>query len=101
MSYRVIEKFTDLKDDNHVYNPGDAFPREGAEVSDARLAELSSESNRRGIPLIEKVAGSLYNTPVTPVQPEKAEQEETPKVTTRAGKAKDTKRSTRTKKDNK
>ena len=51
--YRVIEYFTDLHDDDHEYRVGDTFPREGLKVSEARLAELASAENLRGIPLIE------------------------------------------------
>ena len=53
--YRVIEYFTDLQDDDHEYRTGDIFPREGLKVSEARLAELASAENLRGIPLIELV----------------------------------------------
>lgn len=53
--YRVIEYFEDLQDDNYGYNPGDAFPRKGLEVSEDRLHELSTDSNKRGKVLIEVV----------------------------------------------
>ena len=53
--YRVIEYFTDLQDNDHEYRAGDTFPREGLKVSEARLAELVSAENLRGIPLIELV----------------------------------------------
>lgn len=53
--YRVIEYFTDLQDDDHEYRAGDTFPREDLKVSEARLAELASAENLRGIPLIELV----------------------------------------------
>lgn len=52
--YRCIVRFKDLQDDSYVYNVGDVFPRVGFEVSDDRIAELASDKNRRGIPLIEK-----------------------------------------------
>lgn len=52
--YKVIAKFTDLKDNNHAYSVGDTFPRTGAEASEERLKELSTSANRRGFPLIEK-----------------------------------------------
>jgi len=55
MKYRVIKDFTDLKDDNHVYLVGDEFPHKGVEVSDERIAELASTSNKRGEALIEAV----------------------------------------------
>ena len=54
--YKTKVYFTDLKDDNHEYFPGDEYPREGFEVTGERLEELSSDKNRRGCPLIEKVA---------------------------------------------
>ena len=50
--YKVVCFFTDLQDNNHPYNVGDTFPREGVKVSEARLKELSSDSNRQGFPLI-------------------------------------------------
>ena len=55
MKYVTIKRFTDLQDGNHPYNVGDTFPREGLTVTDSRLQELSTTSNRRGIPLIEAV----------------------------------------------
>lgn len=53
--YRVVKFFKDLKDGGHAYKVGDVFPREGAEASEARIAELSSNKNRQGTPLIEVV----------------------------------------------
>ncbi|MDU5688629.1 MAG: Rho termination factor N-terminal domain-containing protein [Kluyvera cryocrescens] len=41
--YKVIEYFTDLQDANYEYNVGDTFPRKGLNVSDERLAELSTK----------------------------------------------------------
>lgn len=54
MSYKVIHYFVDLQDSNHPYNVGDLFPRIGLDVTDARLKELSSASNKQGKPLIAK-----------------------------------------------
>lgn len=54
--YKVISYFTDLQDSNHPYKVGDEFPRLGLKVSKDRLKELSSNKNKRGKPLIEKVA---------------------------------------------
>ena len=54
--YRVIKSFTDLKDNNYAYYVGDTFPHNGVEVGAERIAELSSDKNRRGVPLIEEVA---------------------------------------------
>lgn len=53
--YKVVEFFHDLRDGGHAYKPGDTFPREGVDASDARLAELSGTNNARGVKLIEKV----------------------------------------------
>ena len=54
--YRVIKSFTDLKDNNHVYSVGDTFPHNGVEVGDERIAELSSDKNLQGVPLIEEIS---------------------------------------------
>lgn len=53
--YKVIIQFADLKDGGHLYNAGDTYPREGFEVSDARIKELSGGENRRHIALIEQI----------------------------------------------
>jgi hypothetical protein len=53
--YRVIKFFTDLQDNNHAYKVGDVFPHDGMKVSEMRLKELSTDANRRHLPLIEKV----------------------------------------------
>lgn len=56
--YRVITRFCDLQDGNHIYQPGDTFPRAGMEafVTDSRIEELSSNRNRRKTPLIAQEA---------------------------------------------
>lgn len=54
--YKVISYFTDLQDNDHPYNVGDTFPRDGVEVTENRLAELSGSGNKQGRPLIEEVA---------------------------------------------
>lgn len=53
--YKVIYYFTDLHDNNHPYNVGDVFPREGHKVTEKRLAELAGKDNKQGKPLIAKV----------------------------------------------
>lgn len=53
--YKVIEYFTDLQDNGYAYNSGDAFPREGLEVSEERFAELAGSKNKRRKPLIEAI----------------------------------------------
>ena len=54
--YKVIKRFRDLQDNNHAYSVGDTFPRNGVEVDAERIAELASDKNRLGVPLIEEIA---------------------------------------------
>ena len=54
--YKVIKSFTDLKDNNHAYSVGDTFTHNGVEVGAERIAELASDKNRLGVPLIEEIA---------------------------------------------
>ena len=60
--YKVIKSFTDLQDNNYAYYVGDTFPHNGVEVDAERIAELASDKNRRGIPLIEEVAEKTKRT---------------------------------------
>ena len=53
--YRVIHNFYDLKDNNHAYSVGDTFPHNGVEAGAERIAELASDKNLQGVPLIEEV----------------------------------------------
>ena len=53
MSYKVIHRFTDLQDFNHLYNVGDLFPRIGMNVSQSRIDELAGSKNKLRTPLIE------------------------------------------------
>ena len=53
--YRVIKAFTDLQN-HHAYSVGDTFPHNGVEVDAERIAELASDKNRLGIPLIAEIA---------------------------------------------
>ena len=54
--YKVIKSFTDLQDNNYAYYVGDTFPHNGVEVDFERIAELASDKNRLGVPLIEEIA---------------------------------------------
>ena len=54
--YKVIKYFTDLQDNNYAYYVGDTFPRNGVNVDAGRVAELSSDKNLQGVPLIEEIA---------------------------------------------
>lgn len=54
--YTVTEYFEDIADNRYKYYVGDEFPRKGLTVSEARLAELSSDRNKRKRPVIAAVA---------------------------------------------
>ena len=54
--YRVLMRFCDLQDNNYVYSVGDPYPHNGVEVDVERIAELASDKNRLGVPLIEEIA---------------------------------------------
>ena len=53
--YKVIKYFTDLQDNNYAYYVGDTFPHNGVEVGAERIAELASDKNLQGVPLIEEI----------------------------------------------
>lgn len=55
MAYKVIKLFTDLHDNDYLYNVGDTFPRKGISVTEERIAELAGSDNKQHTPLIEKV----------------------------------------------
>lgn len=65
MEYRVIKKFTDLQDNNYVYDPKNpsknTYPRKGYTPSEERIAELASDKNRQGTPLIEVPASAVVD----------------------------------------
>lgn len=54
MKYKVIKKFRDLQDNDHIYNVGDKYPRKGR-VNKERLEELMSNENKIGEPLVVEV----------------------------------------------
>lgn len=53
MEYVVTHSFTDKETKEH-YAVGEKYPRSGS-VSDARIEELSTDKNKRGIALIKSV----------------------------------------------
>ena len=73
--YIVAKYFTDLQDNDHPYQVGETFPREGLEVSEDRLAELTSTDNKRGEVLIKAVKDGAAEEP----KEEPAEDPEKPK----------------------
>ena len=60
--YRVVHNFYDLKDNNHAYSVGETFPHNGVEVGAERVAELASDKNRLGVPLIEEIVEKQKRT---------------------------------------
>ena len=54
MKYEVLEYFEDLLDNRRKYFPGDTYPRRGLKPTAERLEELSTDRNRRGVPLIKE-----------------------------------------------
>lgn len=73
--YKTIKLFADLEDKNHVYYPGDVYPREGLKVTDERIKELSGSENKRGEPLIELIE----DVPAEDEKPEAPAEDEKPK----------------------
>ena len=59
--YKAVKAFRDLKT-NLVYAVGDTFPHNGVEVDAERIAELASDKNRLGVPLIEEIAEKQKRT---------------------------------------
>ena len=51
----VINAFLDLKDNEHLYDVGDAYPRDGIEPSEERIKELLGSDNLQGQPMIKAV----------------------------------------------
>ena len=51
--YKVLKTFTDLQDGRHEYKVGSAYPRPELKPTAKRIQELSGNSNRQGVPLIE------------------------------------------------
>ena len=61
--YKVKVLFTDLQDGNYKYMAGTEYPRKGYSPSAERIAELASDKNKRGIPLIEEIPEINQKTP--------------------------------------
>ena len=53
--YKVIRHFVDLQDNNHKYDVGDTYPRNGLNVLQSRINELASNKNKQKTPLIEEI----------------------------------------------
>ncbi|WP_337227983.1 hypothetical protein [Staphylococcus succinus] len=56
IKYKVISSFKDGKDKNKEYNVGDSYPKPAnKKISEDRINELSSNSNKVGKAFIEAV----------------------------------------------
>ena len=53
--YKVIRKFFDLQDNDHMYSEGDIFPHNNIEVGQERIEELLNNTNKMGVSLIEEI----------------------------------------------
>lgn len=54
--YKVVHSFKDLEDNNHIYIKNkDIYPRDGLEATKKRIKELTSNKNKVGKVLIEKL----------------------------------------------
>lgn len=68
--YRVLKDFSDKTDRNHIYHAGDSFPRNGVDVDESRIKELSTSANKVREPLIVFVSDPV-EVPVVPEESEK------------------------------
>ena len=59
--YVAIKRFVDLTDDDHIYNSGDVYPRDGFEPSKERIIELATTKNKLGTPLITYIENEEKN----------------------------------------
>lgn len=77
--YKVVHSFKDLEDNNHIYIENkDVYPRDGLEPTKKRIKELTSNKNKIGKILIEK----LEETEVETVEEvTESETKEEPKIT--------------------
>ena len=58
--YKIIYTFKDLEDNGHVYIANkDIYPREGLKPTKKRIKELTSDKNKIGKILIQKIEESV------------------------------------------
>lgn len=65
--YKVVKRFTDLRDNNYLYAVGDTYPRKGVDIDSNRVEVLASNRNKLGVPLIVEIP----KIPPLPVEPVK------------------------------
>ena len=66
--YKVIAYFTDLQDNNHEYNVGDVYPREGVNPTPERISELAGNENKQCKPLIAEAETDIEKMKVAELQ---------------------------------
>ncbi|PIC88430.1 hypothetical protein CSV71_15000 [Sporosarcina sp. P21c] len=56
--YKVLHDFKDLQDGDKIYKKNDSYPRPAnKKVSEKRIKELTSTSNKLGKKVIEEIKG--------------------------------------------
>ena len=68
--YQSVRVWRDLED-GHLYQPGEAFPHDGREVSPERLTALEQGKNAACLPMIRKVQEEAHTEAELVKQPEK------------------------------
>lgn len=53
--YKALSYFTDLQDGNFAYKAGDIYPRNGYKPTQERIKELSTDANKRNVPVIVEI----------------------------------------------
>jgi hypothetical protein len=73
--YRTVKLFTERFDENHTYNPGDIYPREGFDVPDGRAEALCerkiTELNRMGQIFLKYETNDPEDADTEPAEPKK------------------------------
>lgn len=65
MKYVVINAFTDLEDNEHIYSVGDKYPHDArniSEISQERLEQLTTTNNKRQRILIKEIETEEENS---------------------------------------
>lgn len=55
--YIVTKAFVDLEDREHLYEPGQEYPRPGLKPTKKRIEALLTDKNKAGEPLIRRADG--------------------------------------------
>lgn len=61
MQYEVIRFFTDAQDNEHPYNVGDIYPRNGLSVTKERIRDLLNGNNFQRVRLIQPILHEKTN----------------------------------------